>query len=106
MGPPNGEGSMKHLVISVLAIGLTAAGAANAEVSDDLKFCGSLKSGAERLACYDAAARIASKPAAARTVTRTAPADAQPAIATKAPVLEPLPARNPFDGYYAAIGGG
>jgi hypothetical protein len=77
-----------------------------AEVSDDLKFCGSLKSGPERLSCYDAAARIASRPATMRPAARAAPVDAQAAVAVKAVAPDPLPARNPFDGYYAAIGGG
>jgi hypothetical protein len=80
---------------------------ANAEVSDDLKFCGDLKSRAERLACYDAAARIASRPATVRPVAaRVAPLDAQAASHAKALVFTPAQARNPFDGYYAAIGGG
>jgi hypothetical protein len=77
-----------------------------AEVSADLKFCGGLESKAERLACYDAAARIASRPAAARPTARAAPLNAQAAVPAKAPAFEPPPARNPFDGYYAAVGGG
>jgi hypothetical protein len=97
---------MKRLASLVALAGMCVPAAA--EVSDDLKFCGSLKSGAERLACYNAAARIASRPtgAAPRSSVRLAPADAQAAIPTKAAPLEPLPARNQFDGYYAAIGGG
>ena len=80
---------------------------ANAEVSDDLKFCGDLKSRAERLACYDAAARIAARPAPVRpVVARVAPLDAHASVPVKAAVLEPLPAKNPFDGYYVAAGGG
>jgi hypothetical protein len=78
---------------------------ANAEVSDDLKFCGDLKSRVERLACYDAAARIAGRakpPAPARAATLAVDAQASPPA--KAPTAPPI--RNPFDGYYAAIGGG
>jgi hypothetical protein len=92
----------------IIAIGALAASAlpAFAEVSEDLKFCGSLKSGAERLACYDAAARIATKPMQTRPTARAAPLDAQAAVPLKATALDPLPARNPFGGYYAAIGGG
>jgi hypothetical protein len=80
---------------------------AHAEVSDDLKFCGGLKSGAERLACYDAAARIAARTAPSRPVARAAPMEAQAAVPVKAAALDdPLLGRNPFDGYYAAVGGG
>jgi hypothetical protein len=96
----------RHLAISALTISTALIGAANAEVSDDLKFCGSLKSGAERLACYDAAARIASRPAAARPVARATPLDAHAAAPTKAPAFALEPVRNPFDSYYVAIGGG
>jgi hypothetical protein len=84
---------MKYLTICALATGALWHGAARAEVSDDLRFCGSLKSGAERLACYDAAARIAARPAPARPVARTAaPAmDAQAAIPAKAPIVPARP---------------
>lgn len=79
-----------------------------AEVSDDLKFCGSLKDRAERLSCYDAAARIASRPSPViRTAARvsTPSLEAQAAMPAKA-IIEAPPLRNRFDGYYAAIGGG
>jgi hypothetical protein len=95
---------MKSIAALVLLVGSYLP--AGAEVSDDLKFCGALKSGAERLACYDAAARIASRPTVARPARAASPVDAQAAIPAKAPPPEPLPARNPFDGYYVAIGGG
>jgi hypothetical protein len=94
---------MKRHIITLSALAGSIS-PAFAEVSDDLKFCGALKSGAERLACYDAAARIASRPAQSRPVARIAPLDAQAAAPSKAPALAPV--RNPFDGYYAAIGGG
>jgi hypothetical protein len=97
---------MKNIAALVVLVSLCLP--ANAEVSDDLKFCGDLKSRAERLACYDAAARIASRPAPVRPVAaRVAPLDAHAAVPAKAAVpAEPLLLRNPFDGYYAAIGGG
>lgn len=92
---------------AVLAVLVSSYLPANAEVSADLRFCGGLKSKEERLACYDAAARIAAKPAAtARPVVRVAPSEAQAAVPLKALAPDPLPVRNPFDGYYAAIGGG
>jgi hypothetical protein len=77
-----------------------------ADVSDDLKFCGARKSTPERLACFEAVARGVSRPAPARPVARAVPLDAQAAMPVKATAPDPLPARNPFDGYYAAIGGG
>jgi opacity protein-like surface antigen len=96
---------MKRLLTAAALAALAAP--ASADVSEDLKFCGGRKSAPERLACFEAVTRGASKhgptPPAARAV---APQDALAAIPTKAPPLDPLPARNPFDGYYAAIGGG
>lgn len=77
-----------------------------ADVSDDLKFCGARPSAPERLACFEAVTRGASKPSTMRPVARAVPSDAQAAMPVKATALDPLPARNPFDGYYAAIGGG
>jgi hypothetical protein len=77
-----------------------------AEVSDDLKFCGARKSAPERLACFEAVTRGASRPGPARPAARAVPLDVHAAVPVKAAALDPLPARNPFDGYYAAIGGG
>jgi hypothetical protein len=77
-----------------------------ADVSDDLKFCGARKSAPERLACFEAVTRGASRPGPARPVARAVPLDAHAAVPAKAAALDPLPVRNPFDGYYAAIGGG
>lgn len=81
-----------------------------AGISDDLKFCAGLTSSKERLACYDAAARIenAAKPTPARTPASTAvqrqpsPLDAQAAIVTKAPIAPP---RN-WQGFYLGANGG
>jgi hypothetical protein len=78
-----------------------------ADVSDDLKFCGARESAPERLACFEAVTRGASKPSSALpAVHAVAPRDARASIPTKGPSLDPPPSRNPFDGYYAAIGGG
>jgi hypothetical protein len=96
-------------IVSACALAVCAMwnAAAKAEVSDDLKFCGGLKSGAERLACYDAAARIAARPVTVRPARAAPPAmDAQAALPGKAFAAPAAPVRNPFDGYYAAIGGG
>lgn len=79
---------------------------AAAEVSEDLKFCGARKGASERLACFEAVTRGASNAAPTRPVARAAPSNAQAAVSVKAAVLEALPARNPFDGYYAAVGAG
>lgn len=80
--------------------------AAHAAVSDDLVFCSKLNSPKERIACYDAAARIAARgtvaaqaPAPARMVTKQA-ADHPGSTA----VAEPIE-RNRFQGAFATIGG-
>jgi hypothetical protein len=76
---------------------------AQAAVSDDLVFCSKLTSPRERIACYDAAARIAAastKPSApARELVSRPVADA-PAASFR-PVKQ-----GSFEGFYAAIGGG
>jgi len=55
---------MLRYVVICLALGwLPFASAASAAISDDLVFCSKLKNGAERLACYDAAARLEKRPA-------------------------------------------
>lgn len=93
----------------VLLALLVSASPSFAEVSSDLRFCGGLKSSAERLACYDAAARIAARPPVRPPVVADRaerPAlDAQASLPTKAPILQ-LPMRSAFDGYYLAAGGG
>lgn len=98
-------GDFMKVIIAVIGLSCFST-LACAEVSDDLKFCGSLKSAAERLACYDAAARIAVKSTPARPAARVVPLDSQAALPFKAAVLDPPPARNPFDGYYVGVGGG
>jgi opacity protein-like surface antigen len=98
---------MKSIAVAAFAALAGSCLPATAEVSEDLKFCGERKSAPERLACFEAVTRGATKTAAPRPAARhTEPKDALASIPTKAPALEPLPARNPFDGYYAAIGGG
>jgi hypothetical protein len=92
--------------LATLAVLASSCLPASAEVSEDLKFCGARKSAPERLACFEAVTRGASKSAPVRSVARAEPLDARGALPVKAAVPERLPARNPFDGYYAAIGGG
>ena len=83
--------------------------AAHAAVSDDLVFCSKLTSPKERIACYDAAARIAARGtpgekagavaiAPARMITKDA-ADHPAAYAA------PPPERRPFHRAYVAAGG-
>lgn len=78
--------------MAIVAAPFTAA----AEVSADLVFCSKPASPRERIACYDAAARIAARgpsfvsvPAASRDVT---------------PYVE-APVKNPLQGAFVAIGG-
>lgn len=99
--------TMKRLLV-LLALFISASPAL-AEVSADLKFCGGLKSSAERLACYDAAARIASvtKPQPRSVVVQQEPAPVIEAMAyDHGPVSARPVTRSNFDGLYAAIGGG
>lgn len=95
---------LKWVVAASVLVG-TAAGA-RAEISQDLKFCAGLKISKERLACYDAAARIegrkdlqverAGTAVMPRTATSNAMAYAPPPVAT----------RSRFDGAYVGVTGG
>lgn len=82
------------------AVMFVCAGQANAGISDDLRFCSSLKNSKERLACYDAAARIENHKPAIPARMRL---DATPA--TK-PAPHPVATKSPFDGAYVGIVGG
>jgi hypothetical protein len=96
---------MKRLLTA--AVLAAVAVPAGADVSEDLKFCGARKNAPERLACFEAVTRGTSKHGPTLPTARAvAPQDALAAIPTKAPPLDPPPVRNPFDGYYTAIGGG
>src|SRR5262245_47935910 len=91
---------------SVVAIGFPA----TAEVSADLVFCSRLKDTRERIACYDAAARIAERGAARSTVSgRSGAAPALAPIdsyAANFPLkATPVPPQRGFQGAYGAIGG-
>lgn len=97
------------IILSVVAVVATPVDVA-AEVSGDLVFCSRLGNSRERIACYDAAARIAE-----RSMTRgrsTAPPAAPPvlvkaSVAGGAAVVAVAPAERaaPFSGPYAAVGG-
>jgi hypothetical protein len=81
-------------------------GSALAGVSDDLVFCSKLANSKERIACYDAAARIAGNSGtgsqkAATPAMVSAPAASIPAAPYKAAPAE----KTPFQGAYATIGG-
>ena len=96
-----------RIVILVAAVG-TVASVAHAEVSDDLRFCGALKAGQERLACYDAAARIAQRPRTPVQAVSTPtypPMEAQASVTKAAPMHIEAP-HNKFAGTYVALGGG
>lgn len=81
-------------------------GSANAEPSEDLVFCSKLADSRERIACYDAAARIAAArgkqaaPQAARAEGHRVP------VVTKADPAPVMTVPAPFAGYYAAGGVG
>ncbi|CAN0006249.1 unnamed protein product, partial [Phaeothamnion confervicola] len=96
------------------AISSVSATIANAAPSTDLVFCSRLPERSERLACYDAAARIAeartgATPTAPRPVAvrgATASVTAAAVSAREAHAREIVPTKpNPFQGYYAALGG-
>lgn len=79
--------------------------------SADLVFCSKLSDKAERLACFDAAARIAdrvSRDELNRSNPRRATANPSPAATNayaKSANIGPTSQRTAFDGFYAAVGG-
>jgi hypothetical protein len=81
-----------------IATPLTAA----AQASPDLVFCSKMASPRERIACYDAAARIAS---VGKTTTRAVAAPIITREVADYPVNMAPMAKNPFQGAFAAIGG-
>jgi hypothetical protein len=91
---------MKYLVVLVLAAGMVWHGTAKAEISENLKFCAKLGAGKERLACYDAAARIEKR------ADRKAEIGQVQVSAVKAPALPANVTPSRFNGAYAAITGG
>lgn len=99
--------------IAILAVVSTLTGTvAQAEVSADLKFCASLGSSKERLACFEAIARgttgqpphrqLAASPPPTRAFAAAAQADLGHPRLTNAPQTP----NHAFAGAYAAIGGG
>lgn len=75
-----------------------------AGISDDLKFCANLASGKERLACYDAAARIEKQVPAASTLARSStPLNAHAAIPTRAGKAQPASKR--WEGFFVGAHG-
>jgi len=81
-----------------------------AGVSDDLIFCSKLSNSKERIACYDAAARIAANAAGGRGRAGVAPPSAMvstPTASIDAVPYKALPQQvaTPFQGAYASIGG-
>ena len=98
---------MRHrLLATIITTIAISQGPALARVSDDLVFCSKLSSPKERIACYDAAARIAANAAA---IQRGGPARtlvSAPAADTGGPpIYTPAAEKNRFQGGYAAIGG-
>lgn len=69
---------------------------ANAGISEDLTFCSNLKSSKERLACYDAAARI-EKRKSTRSLSHTA-------VSAPPPSTPPSPKKF-YGGYVVGLGG-
>lgn len=75
-----------------------------AGVSDDLVFCSKLAATKERVACYDAAARLAARGAATeRTPARLVTREAADRPESAAPVV--IASNNTFQGAFATIGG-
>jgi len=78
--------------LSFAAMGLTTQ--VKAEISQDLVFCSKLKNGSERLACYDAAARLEKRGPAVTSLPRIA----------KAPELAVGRQSRAWDGAFVGIG--
>lgn len=94
---------MFKLGFVVFAASISVAAPAQAGISDDLKFCAGLTSGKERLACYDAAARIEKqKPKVKQASELKAPRPSPNALAA---AYTPPP-MSPFEGAYVGITGG
>lgn len=94
---------MLRVVFAASAAVLLCAGPARADISADLKFCAGLKVGKERLACYDAAARI-EKHNSPKVAARISP----PAVASNAMAYAPSlsPQKSRFEGAYAGLTAG
>src|SRR5438477_3403591 len=95
---------MRAITFIVALTCSTIATAAQADVSDNLVFCSQLSVSRERIACYDAAARIAENhPSAShrKAALVTAPA----ADKSAGPVYSPVIEKSHFNGAYATIGG-
>lgn len=96
---------MRGLFAPAMIVVSGALAAEGHAASADLVFCSKLAQQRERLACYDAAARIAdNKPA--RTNTRQPVAAAPESAYAKAPFAPSIaPPPSKFHGGYAALGG-
>lgn len=94
---------MLKTILAASAAVFIFSGTAHADISADLKFCAGLKVSKERLACYDAAARI-EKHSDRKVVTRTVPA----APVSNAMAYSPPPAlpKSRFDGAYVGVTAG
>src|SRR5436309_759116 len=97
---------IRSLALAV-AIVIATLSHALADVSADLVFCSKQANPRERIACYDAAARIAASATTVRVARRTGPAlITTPVADTPAPpAYMPAVEKNPFQGLYAAVGG-
>jgi len=93
---------MRIMFVLAASVAASLPLAAQAAVSDDLVFCSKLTSPRERIACYDAAARIA---ATAGGRNRGAAAPAMVSAPAAAPYKAPPQEKTPFHGAYVSIGG-
>ncbi len=94
---------MYKVLLAALAAALICGRPAKADISADLKFCAGLSISKERLACYDAAARI-EKRADRKVATRAAPSLS--ALNAMAYSLPAVPPKLRFDGAYAGVTAG
>lgn len=99
-----GGRAMLRTVSATSTVVLLSLGAAKADISADLKFCAGLKSSPERLACYDAAARI-ERHADQKVVAHTSFALPVPAANAMA-YLPPTEPQSRFDGAYVGVTAG
>lgn len=101
---------MRKVVFAIGCFTIVSPQFGHAAPSTDLVFCSKLSDKTERIACYDAAARIAeakSRHSADREPTKqiVAPLPATQALAKAASFVPPEVVRTPFQGAYVAGGG-
>jgi len=94
---------MLKAIFAASAVVFMFTGLARADISADLKFCAGLKISKERLACYDAAARIEERSEQKMLARPASPAPLPKALTYTPPAT---PTQSGFDGFYVAAAAG